>query len=206
MPMFTGMLYVRFGMRVLALDYIHLFGAETSVPGCIHTDCKKLVTRKEKSRCSNMVPCAIGSISWSYTSHPAPAGCGLDFIVRERSVVEGLNMPLHSAPRRYRTSVRVSFDALNVLPLLPQFHSRNRIILKFTIMCLVGTSTGLLLLSKLLPKGFLGVDLLTRTGWDSWVSRSSSVQETPSDFTTRTWVCRATFAGWFSLSTSTTSR
>ena len=29
------MFYVLFGMRVLALDDIHPFGVETSVPGCI---------------------------------------------------------------------------------------------------------------------------------------------------------------------------
>ena len=65
---------------------------------------------------------------WSFTSHPAPAGRGLDFIVRKPFFVEGLSMPQHSASTRFRTSVQISSDAWDVLPLLPRFHSRNRII------------------------------------------------------------------------------
>ncbi len=71
------------------------------------------------------------------------------------------------------------------------------------LLCTVIGIAVLLLLSKLLLKGFLGVDPLTRTGW---VSSSSSILVRSSDYNIGIWACRATFVGWFSLSSSTEPR
>ncbi len=81
---------------------------------------KTLVTHKTQSRCRSRVPCAVGSISWAFTSLPAVASsCCLDFIAREQSIVKGLDMPQHSAPRLHCNLLLFQFDAWDILPLFP---------------------------------------------------------------------------------------
>ncbi len=84
---------------------------DRSVPSCMHTDWKNLVTRKKKSRCRNKGPCAVGSIARSCTSHPTVADCSLDFIARERSTVEGLNMSPHLASKLHHILLRSMFSS-----------------------------------------------------------------------------------------------
>ena len=97
------------------------------------TQKRKLVTRKEQSSCSNREPCTVGSIAWSFnhilpSQAAASAGCCLDFIARELSIVEGLDMMQHSASKLPRILPRPMFGSRRALPLLQHVQSLNRII------------------------------------------------------------------------------
>ncbi len=85
---------------------------------------EKNIDSKEQSRCpgSNRGPCAVGSIARFFTSHPTVAGCGLDFIARERLASDPLSKDLacHSTQHPNCTASSCGSGSC-LIPSLPVF-------------------------------------------------------------------------------------